>query len=1448
MNYESSENVISIVNNTLFIGMESILKILTSNEDIYIAYKLDQDKLFDIIKEILQSAFKLEANLHLSTKEAFSLQEIIEINEAFINNNKDNVDNVKKIIKFFSEETSLISETEKEVYKQAELFEHFEKFYKFLEEQIGNDRLFPKLISIIFNAEYMKISNNYFRERLLEIIISKNDLIYNCYPLLKKIIKRINISILPKEIRNNLDMIENNQDKLIQILNTKKSDYLDQIILQILEQMFLKFFDNVENIDKIGDKEDKKCFSDFIKKKSSGELNYQKNRIFELSLEVFEQCIDSLSSSKSQDEDKKSNLGKLYCIAYIKIYLTKFIENIDIYEDQEIQAVLGKIISENKIMNMVRIYILKILFNVKNRNWNEFLHYELIKDKNFDSIFNDSNNTESSSQYYLLNYLIPADENDEKQFKEEIRNFTETIEIKENDNCSSSESTPIEETKEINKTKEIKNIDVFLSMAIDTIISNLLLLEYLESNEGNGNYRKLCNYYKKNPANLNEKLKELLNLFFDYNNFATKFKPKFEEQTKEKNIRGEPYESLLYGLRFCAQTLAKENNDNDKLLYASIFSDKCKDIMWQSFIPGNNAERDKKLQYFKWLEYFLYNSPNNVGYYVCSCGYYYSIAPCGFPTKGATFNCQECNLPIGYGEQVKKNAGLHGMVIRPGHYRIFKDEEHKKEQMSKFKDVDENIPNRTLAQYKKEYIEPILNSMKKGIFKPTKDELLDNTMNIRKLSTISYRLLYFILYNHLFYANCLKYISDEDLKEYLTDNMTCIEMIQSTWNILEEELKEKNILSIQAFMNLIFKDLSELITNCKLLENTEDLTQFEEKIENIVEKNINEYPVYYTKYLKLNKEYTSISETDIRVIISESIPVSETIYPENDYPLLKFFIYSDYKTNFIRDFKKVENYMTSYPLLYNYLKTVEGQNKVNLLKYLPAFNEFTNFMVDNYSYQITRADAKNEKLYQGQCFDENKFNAFKESWDNIYQYATKYKCNKEMEPKQLTKEDELIYFLNDNNELGCGMYLAAACQNFISWQNEFLQTIIESRNFNKNLNYYIENMKKKVPLQEANLNQILSIENCYHNSSYKDFNDLVDTFTKRDIYKEDKIYYQNYNKIIYDFQMIEEELGKLILPEKCLFENEDVLNFVIFYGEAFRGRQSEITQKFYEKYPQIDLIEEEKKRISTKIKILYDEESHNFKTFFASMQILIFFLGNNNFAPDKELKIIINEKPEYLKLDEQCERFFLDNDFKINQFMSIFFYVEHLSFKELSQTLQPEYKKPIDEKIMTEIKTLLESQMADDKLPWKELAAAVRRFISRYLVGERQTTDVKENNGLVFQLYRTDLWEEKFGKLEDLESLITEKINKYNLTVGQAFNFYELIGKEDKESIAATERRREVEEVEEVEEEEREREENLLGETENERKREEEEEEQPQQHEQQESSEPSEDHEHSLME
>ena len=192
------------------------------------------------------------------------------------------------------------------------------------------------------------------------------------------------------------------------------------------------------------------------------------------------------------------------------------------------------------------------------------------------------------------------------------------------------------------------------------------------------------------------------------------------------------------------------------------------------------------------------------------------------------------------------------------------------------------------------------------------------------------------------------------------------------------------------------------------------------------------------------------------------------------------------------------------------------------------------------------------------------------------------------------------------------------------------------------------------------------------------------------------------------------------------------------------------------------------------------------------MQLLIFFLSNNNLLPDKDLKTVINEKPDSLKLDEKCINFFQENTFKINQFMGIFFYVEHLSFRELSKTLQPEYRKEIDPIVVEAIKKDFEDKKENEKLPWKEMAAAVRRLISRYLIGERQTTDINENLELVSQLYRTDLWEEKLKKLDDLEDLITKKIKQYKLMVGHSFNFYEIIGEEDKNSIIIIEKNPEI--------------------------------------------------------
>ena len=90
-----------------------------------------------------------------------------------------------------------------------------------------------------------------------------------------------------------------------------------------------------------------------------------------------------------------------------------------------------------------------------------------------------------------------------------------------------------------------------------------------------------------------------------------------------------------------------------------------------------------------------------------------------------------------------------------------------------------------------------------------------------------------------------------------------------------------------------------------------------------------------------------------------------------------------------------------------------------------------------------------------------------------------------MEVKQgFTKKDKLINFLNDSGELYFGMYLASACQNFIEWQNTFLQPIVDANAFNGILNNYVNTIMKKIPVQDAKHNQIVLIGERFQKNEY----------------------------------------------------------------------------------------------------------------------------------------------------------------------------------------------------------------------------------------------------------------------------------------------------------------------------------------------------------------------------
>ena len=515
---------------------------------------------------------------------------------------------------------------------------------------------------------------------------------------------------------------------------------------------------------------------------------------------------------------------------------------------------------------------------------------------------------------------------------------------------------------------------------------------------------------------------------------------------------------------------------------------------------------------------------------------------------------------------------------------------------------------------------------------------------VRNLGEISFRLLNFILYNHIFFANCLNYYPNEKLKNDLNlVGMNCFDIIQSNWNLLDEALRKRNIISIQIYMNLIFERISEEIKNWKIITNEIELNKFEDKIEKIVEDCINEYPNYSKKYLEMNKKLIPFEKGNIRAIISELEPPIEEIYPPKDYPFLKYFTYTKYRG--IEDFKKElgpkEDYINKYPLLFKYLSEYNINSNVKKLKYLPDFNVFSNLMIDFFSFNISRKEAQTKSL--SDCQDiikkdykqfDNIFERFLISWKIIKHDAIKYKSNEEMKVKELNKDDELAYFLNDINENNYGMYIAAAYEKFIKWQNDFLEPIIKNGENNKSLYYYIKNLKTKIPIQKANKNQILQIESCFDNSDFYNFEELVNTFSRRNIFDKDgKINYLNYNSFIYDISSIEEELEKLVLPRKSLFDVEKNLKFVSYCGEGFNEGTSEIFQRFYAKYKQKDLENNEKEIIVNFIRDKKrNQEKYDFKKFFGSMQLILFYLSNNNLKENETINNILENSPDYLRI------------------------------------------------------------------------------------------------------------------------------------------------------------------------------------------------------------------------
>ena len=688
----------SIVNEAFFLSLDSILRIITCKNEIYDIPNEDFFELINVNKEVLQNSLQMENNLNMRSKEVFSLQQILKLIDAFYSNKLNSKENFDEIFLYFRKQTIYNNQQ-----YQRKLCDNFKDFYGFLTEKLAklnnNNFNFYKVLSFIFLNEYIKITYDPFRELLIEKILENNDFIKNSSQIFKIILENL-IDAFPTNMIGNFDCIKEENTELFKKINNAKNPFLDEVIMNIIEGKVSIYFEYIPNLDS---KTKEELYPKY-NKDNRIEIKNETGIVFDNSLEIFKQTInflDSISNAASIDENKDNiHLCKLYSIVYVKMYLSKTIYFIkEKYEQMggDIKKIIKVIqqIKNKDFAKVIKIYVFKLFYSFMNNNFEELKSFNF-KDKGIE-FYNDFPSLYKEKDEILLNYFfLPINEEEEfNKYKNVLNAFEKIRKNKFNE--------PIKDM--LNLINE-NGLDIFLIISINKILSNLGLKNYISDKD---EYQNFSSFVKTLFADykIEEELKNLLLLLFDNSEFL-KFKTKLVKENEL--IDQQIFEMILYGYRYCANTL--DENKSEVLLYKSFFI-KNNDFIKESFFPGIDDSDDYHLTTFGSIANHLNNLPEDYGCYVCNCGFYYSLEPCGFPTEGNTFNCPICGEKCGWGKKRVPALGPpnHGMVIRKGHYRIFKNKGHKEREMEKYDEADANIPFKYLDQYKSDVIDPNIKVM-----------------------------------------------------------------------------------------------------------------------------------------------------------------------------------------------------------------------------------------------------------------------------------------------------------------------------------------------------------------------------------------------------------------------------------------------------------------------------------------------------------------------------------------------------------------------------------------------------------------------------------------------------------------------------------------------------------------------------------------------------------------
>ena len=927
-----------------------------------------------------------------------------------------------------------------------------------------------------------------------------------------------------------------------------------------------------------------------------------------------------------------------------------------------------------------------------------------------------------------------------------------------------------------------KYFDVFYCVLVNKVIS------YLYGNDKNNISLKMKNLNDilKDKINFGKEGKTLFNYLLNEDLLSKNIYPKISDEPLNQN----DFQLLLFILRIIFNTQLIDSNN----FYNKILQQNTSNYIANNYIPGSFPFMNEFIKSYNYLS-TKFPMKELMGYYVCKdCGYAYEIRPCTFPVH--TFNCPNGHIIGGVNHILSKRD-----------FRIFNDQN----------DIDNFCRNRSpayisafqamsIADFKKNYVDKYLLVKQKGILENFTIEDFEKKGVVRGVKERTYRFLNFILYSYLLGAYILNNLTIEQMRKYLVDNLfphSLFGIIKKDLEIIENELKEAGFTNIYVFLNTEFNEILNLISSIKNVDTPEKLDKFESEVDtflNDVIKNKFEIERLNKVYKDYNDKLLNFNPQSMKEIIQSNYPPN--IYKQTFYPNIQYFTVSKIvdMQNFINKFNSSEENKKKYALI-DALINKDSDLTKNAMKMqsVTSLNELTNFLLNIYSYKITREEAKKIKLIDElpkivQIYNElsrvpiteDEFNSiyitrFLQSWDQIKTKAVQYKCRvlreleKGQKPYEIKIDNYLCDFLVDDGDKEGGMFLAAAYQFLIESQNTFINNIISKNNINGVLNSYVVQLEQEIKIQDATKNEIINI----NDEVFDLFEKLVISNSMRNIFtnKKNEINYNNYNDIVYNYDIIEEELGKKILPGIKKFVNEKI-RFVTYLYEGFRGENSTVLKDYINKYSQRELDETEKESLYNLL-----EENRNSRFYndvFASLQILMNQIIKENYEKNLMIYNIIEKLPKYIQLEPKLVQFFQNQYqyyyeldlFTVNSLISIFDYFEALCWKDMQKNIQIDFQEEVPENAKQYIISYFDKNINENKIINKDnFTSAIRKLLSRTVALTRQELELQNTVKLKHYIINEDLWNRSTIETEGFENEIDE-IFKFDVTVGQSYKLF----------------------------------------------------------------------------